>query len=244
METKIDWTLNSYQIIEVTDLPKSLARKFKRDAARLALRMSAAQEDLRYRDIFISKELMENIYQILSNVYLSGEMAQSLAQCNVHTFPNPSIDHFKIIFDSESEWAEPLQMGISETDSPVINDLLDEYDLVLENHEKWTDTEDIIVVRSKEPLNMAALANEFYNVEGVEEIDLGIPEVGGNDILIERQNDGWEIKYILKFGGTYIPGKGKQHTWTYLASDDGVITFVSETGDPIPSYMKCSLAKR
>ncbi|MFT5800931.1 MAG: hypothetical protein ACI956_000736, partial [Nonlabens sp.] len=36
-----------------TNIPKSLQRKFKRDAARLALRMEAKKEDLRYQSIFI-----------------------------------------------------------------------------------------------------------------------------------------------------------------------------------------------
>ena len=240
MQVHTDWALTSFTSTHTTDLPKSLVRKFKRDAARLALRMDAQQEDLSYQNILISKDLVENFYQILSNIYVNDEMAQSLAKCNIHTFPNPSIDHFKIIFDSNASWATPLQNGITETDSPVINDLLDEYDLILENHEKWTDSEDIIVVRSKEPLNIAALANEFQNIEGVVEIDLGIPEVGGNDIIIKRQSDGWQVDYVLKFGGTYIPGKGKQHTWSYKASDDGSIQFISDTGDAIPSYMKCS----
>ncbi len=239
-EPPIDWDLGLSIDASDSDLPKSLVRKFKRDAARLALRMDAAQEDLRYQNIEISKELVENIYQILTNIYLNDEMAQSLAKCNIHTYPNPSIDHFKVIFLNEVAWAEPLQMGISETDSPMINDLLDEYDLVLENHEQWTDNEDIIVIRSKEPLNMAALANEFYNVDGVVEVDLGIPEIGGNDITIERQNDGWKIEYILKFGGAYAPGQGKQHTWSYFASDDGSIQFIDDFGDAIPTYMKCS----
>lgn len=232
------------EVREPTELPKRLVRKFKRDAARLALRLDASQEDLRYQNIYIPKDNVESIYDVLSKIYLEDDLAQSLAQCNVHTFPNPSIDHFKIIFTSDIEWAEPLRMGVTETDSRAINDLLDEYDLVLENHEKWTDTEDVIIVRSKEPMNMAALANEFYNIEGVVEIDLGIPEVEGNDIKIERQPSGWKVEYILKFGASFVPGEGKQHVWTYLVADNGEVQFVEEGGDAIPSYMKCSAAKR
>ncbi len=228
----------------VTELPRRLIRKFKRDAARLALRMEAEQDDLRYGNIFIPSENVESIYEVLSLIYLNDETAQAIARCNVHTFPNPSIDHFKIIFDRNIDWATPLQDGITETNSQEINDLLDEYDLIIENHERWTDTEDIMVIRSKSPLNMAALSNEFYNIEGIVEIDLGIPEVGGNDILIERRSNGWEVSYVLKFGGTYIKGQGKQHTWSYLVSDSGTVTFKEEAGDPIPTYMKCSPTKK
>lgn len=230
--------LTSYSKKQVTEIPKSLERKFRRDAARLALRINAEQEELRYQNIVIPRSMMNDFYSILSNIYLQDETAKSIAKCNVHTFPNPSIDHFVVIFDKNVAWAEPLRQGISETSSEAINDLLDEYDLIIEKHVNWNDTQDAITIRSKEPLNMAALANEFYNVEGVAEIDLGIPKVGGNDIQIQRIGGGWEINYVLKFG-SYLNGGGKQHIWKYKAMDSGSVQFLLEEGDAVPSWMKC-----
>ena len=160
------------------------------------------------------------------------------AECNVHTFPNPSIDHLVLIFDRNIEWAKPLQEGISETNSFEINELLDDYDLIIEKHVQWNENQDAIIIRSKEPLNMAALANDFYNVEGVSTIDLGIPDIGGNDINMKRISNGWEVEYVLRFG-SYINGKGKIHIWKYNALDSGSIKFVSEGGDPIPEWMRC-----
>lgn len=222
----------------VNAVPMRLTRKFKRDAARLALRIEASKEDLRYQNIVIPKSNVENIYDILTNIYLKNETAQSISKCNVHTFPNPSIDHLVIIFDREIEWAEPLLDGISETDSDEFNALLEEYDLIIDKHVQWDDENDAITLRSREPLNMSALANEFYNIEGVKSIDLGIPKIGGNDINIQRINEGWEVQYILRFG-SYISGKGKSHIWTYNAMDDGNVHFINESGDPVPEWMRC-----
>ncbi len=222
----------------VSEVPMRLTRKFKRDAARLALRLEASKEDLRYQNIIIPKSNVENIYEILTNIYVKNETAQSISKCNVHTFPNPSIDHLVIIFDREIEWAEPLLDGISETDSDEFNALLEDYDLIIDKHVQWDDENDAITLRSREPLNMSALANEFYNIEGVKSIDLGIPKIGGNDINIQRINEGWEVQYILRFG-SYISGKGKVHIWTYNAMDDGNVHFVNESGDPVPEWMRC-----
>lgn len=222
----------------VNEVPMRLTRKFKRDAARLALRLEASKEDLRYQNIVIPKSNVENIYEILTNIYVKNETAQSISKCNVHTFPNPSIDHLVIIFDREIEWAEPLLDGISETDSDEFNALLEDYDLIIDKHVQWDDENDAITLRSREPLNMSALANEFYNIEGVKSIDLGIPKIGGNDINIQRINEGWEVQYILRFG-SYISGKGKVHIWTYNAMDDGNVHFVNESGDPVPEWMRC-----
>lgn len=223
---------------ESVNIPKKLTRKFKRDAARLALRMESKREDLRYLNIVIPRDNIESIYGVLANIYTSNEVAKSIADCNVHTFPNPSIDHLVIIFDREVDWAQPLRDGISETDNDEINDLLDDYDLIIEKHVQWNDTKDAITIRSKEPLNMAALANEFYNIEGVSSIDLGVPEIGGNDINIERVNNGWEVQYVLRFG-SYISGKGKMHIWKFKAHDNGKIELLSEGGDPVPDWMRC-----
>ena len=217
---------------------KSLARKFKRDAARLALRMEAKSEDLRYLNIEIPQDNVENIYLMLKKIYQSDPVAQSIAKCNIHTFPNPSIDHFMLIFDREVEWAEPLLDGISETDSDEFNDLLDEHDLIIERHVQWNETEDALTIRSNRPLNMAAVANEFYNIKGIKSIDLGIPEIGGNDINLWRKADGWEIEYVLRFG-SFVAGKGKVHIWKYKYLDDGSLKFLTEGGDPIPEYMRC-----
>jgi len=221
-----------------SEIPKRLIRKFRRDAARLALRMEAKEEDLRYQNILIPQDNIENIYHLLTSIYLTDETAKSIAKCNIHTFPNPSIDHIVLIFNRDVKWAAPLRDGISDTESPEINTLLDDYDLIIDKHVQWNDTQDAITIRSKEPLNMAALANEFYNVEGVQSVDLGVPEMGGNDINVKRVASGWEVEYILRFG-SYVAGKGKMHFWKYKVLDDGKVEFISEDGDPVPEYMRC-----
>lgn len=222
------------------EIPKRLIRKFKRDAARLALRMEAQNEDLRYLNINIPKVNIDNIYKVLTDIYRSDETARSITKCNVHTFPNPSIDHFVLIFDRNIGWADLLREGITETSSDDINDLLHEYDLIIERHVQWNDTQDAITIRSTEPLNMEALANEFYNIEGIKEIDFGLPKIEGNDIQIKRTAKGWEVDYILKFG-SHISGNGKTHIWQYQAMDDGTVKFITETGDPVPDWMRCEV---
>ena len=223
---------------ERTEIPKALTRKFKRDASRLALRMQSTNEELRYQSIIIPPDNIENIYNILTNIYVKDERAKSIAQCNIHTFPNPSIDHIVVMFERDIDWAEPLRDGVSETESQEINDLLDDYDLVIEKHVQWDDLRDAITIRSKEPLNMAAIANEFYNVEGVHEIDLGIPKISGNDININRIENGWEVQFVHIFG-SYISGEGKVHIWKYNVLDNGEVIFVSESGEPLPEWMRC-----
>ena len=144
-----------------------------------------------------------------------------------------------VIYDKTVDWAAPLRDGISETTSPEINDLLDEFDLVIEKHVQWDEAHDALTIRSRAPLNMAALAHQFTNIEGVTETDLGQPRLRGNDIQMQRTAAGWTLTYILRFGAPI--GDGKQHRWIFECGDDGNSTFLREEGDEVPSYLRCAV---
>lgn len=219
-------------------LPASIDRQFKRDAARMALRLDLEKEDARYLPVAISRDNINGLYRALSNIYLNDETGKSIARCNIRTFPNPSIDHIVVIFKRNVDWAAPLRQGITETSNKDMNRLLDQYDLVIEKYVQWNETQDAITLRSKEPLNMAALADQFSNINGVVQIDLGVPKFGGNDIKAKRITGGWEIDFIYAFGAT-AGGGGKQHIWRFKALDNGQVTLLKELGEPLPSWMRC-----
>jgi len=221
------------------DIPKDLIRKFQRDAARLALRIEAQKQDLSRLSINIPKGNIEVFFNILTQIYMQDETAKAIARCEVHTFPNPSTDQVTVIYDKNVEWAALLRQGLTEKGQSTINDLLERYDLRIEKHLQWNDTQDAIVVRSLEPLNMTALAKEFHALPGVSNVNLDVPTEMGNDIQIERINGGWEVNYIIRFG--QMPGESKSHIWTYHAMDDNTIRLANESGAPIPSWLRCDL---
>lgn len=219
-------------------MSRNLDRKLKRDAARLALRLGQG-EDLRFQSVHIPAREMTSLYESLLRMYRSDEDVRSIFRCNVHTRPDPSIDHMLVIFDRHAEWAEPLRAGRHETDSPTINGLLYDHDLIIEKHLQWDDTRDAISIRSKRPLNMASLANEFYNVDDVLEIDLGIAEGLSNDITAARTASGWRFTFELSFGALTDEGD-RAHTWLYEVTDAGNVAKVSEQGEPVPAWMRCA----
>lgn len=221
------------------ELPASLIRQYKRDASRMALRLEAEKEDLRYSSIFIPKDKTNAIYTVLANIWTKNETAKSIARCNVHTFPNPSIDNFIVIYKRQAEWAAPLRQGTNETTSPEINRLLSLYGLSIDKHVQWNETLDAITIRSRELLNMTALSQEFRNINGVVDIDMNIPKVAGNDIKIVRVSGGWEVEYIMRFGA--YAGDPKVHYWRFKASDNTTVSLLKEGGDPIPSWMRCNM---
>lgn len=223
-----------------SSIPPSIDRQFRRDAARLALRLDAEKEDARYLPAAISRENINSLYKALSNIYIQDETGKSIARCNIHTFPNPSIDHLVIIYKRNVDWAAPLHQGISETTNKEFNRLLDQYDLAIEKHIQWNDTQDAITLRSKEPLNMASLAAQFENIPGIAQIDLGLPKFSGNDIKAKRITGGWEIEFFYSIGGG-VGGANKTHSWKFKALDNGQVSLIKESGEPLPSWMRCDL---
>jgi hypothetical protein len=219
-------------------IPSSLDRQFKRDAARLALRLDAEKEDIRYLPIAISRDNINGLYKALCYIYQNEEAGKALAKCNVHTFPNPSIDHLVVIYKKNVDWAAPLRQGITETNNKELNQLLDKYDLAIERSMQWNDTQDAITLRSKEPLNMAALADKFRDIQGVVQTDLGSTKLGGNDIKAKRIGGGWEIDYVLSINAS------QQHTWKFKALDNGQVTLLKESGEPLPAWMRCDMPEK
>lgn len=222
-------------------ISKRLENKFRRDAARLVLRMDAEQEDLRYGAIQIRQSRIDQFYSILTKIYQQEETARSVAKCNVHTFPNVSIDYFVVVYKKDTDWAAPLKDDIAETDNEQFNKLLEMHDLSIVEHQKWTDTQDAVTIRSRNPLNITALANEFRNIAGVEDIDMGLPEIMGNDIELHRTPTGFRLDYILKVGGG-IGGEALQtHSWSWSIDSEGTVKFIEEKGAPVPEWMRCQL---
>lgn len=219
-----------------TAVPVSIDRQFKRDAARLALRLELEREDARTLPAAISRENLTGIHKALTAIYTNDETGKSLARCNIHTFPNPSIDHLVVIYKRNADWAAPLRQGITETTNKTFNNLLDQYDLVIEKHVQWNDAQDALTIRSKEPMNMAALATAFEQIPGIVQIDLGLPKFGGNDIKARRLTGGWEIEFVLQFGATNAT---KSHSWKYKVTDSGNVSLLKEAGDPLPAWMRC-----
>ena len=220
------------------ELPRHIDRKYRRDAARLTLRLEGQIEDYRYLGVEIPPSNVEMIYNALKNIYQKDNTARSLTDCNIHTFPDPAIEQLVVVFNKDQTWAKTVSQRTSEDHNQAIHDILQKYNLTIKKQFQWNEEQEAITIRSRKPLNMAAVANEFYNIDGIEEVDLGIPSVKGNDISVERTSEGWEFQFELLFGN-YLTGDGQSHRWKYLVTDNQEVKFMAEEGDPVPEWMRC-----
>ena len=222
------------------NVPKHIDRKYRKDAARLALRLEAQYEDFRYLSTEIPPQNIKMIFSSLKNIYMHDATAKTLADCNIHTFPDPAIERLVVIFEEGKIWNDASLASMNSTEYQTFNQVLLKYDLVIEKHFQWNGEQDAVTIRSRKPLNMAAIADQLTNIEGVESIDMGIPKTKGNDIQLTRKDNGWEVEFVLLFGN-HLMGDGQSHIWKYFAGDDGTVQFVEESGDPVPEWMRCKI---
>ncbi len=217
----------------VKDIPAEVIYQFKHDAARLALRSLG---DPNHQPVAIPEQLIQSYFDVLLTIYINNDVAKSIANCKVHTSSTPSTDYMKVIYERTIDWASPLRKGITTTDSRRINSLIEEHELIIESSQYFDARRDAIVIRATNPINMAAIANEFYNIEGVEQIDLGYDRNKNTDVSIQAIDKGWEVRYAVSFKEEQSI---QQHYWFYEVSRSGKVTLRSEGGAPIPEYMSC-----
>ena len=224
-------------------IPKSVEIKLQRDAARLALRAIASSGNLEYQHIIIPGYKIEELYGVLTILYKENATARAIEECDVHTFPDPSIDRMVVIFKKNARWAESIKRGGQMTGYDHLNGLLTKYKLNIEKFVRWDDVHDALILRAEEPLNMAALALVFLKIQDVVKVETGVPETTGNDIQVNPVSSGWEVSYLLRFGA-HINGTGKVHTWKFRVGSNGSVKFLGESGDQLPSWMDCAKVEK
>ncbi len=212
--------------------------KYKKDATRLALRLVSNDGDYHALNAEAPKEMVSSIYNALVAIHQSEHpMAKLVTRTHkLHTFPKPSVDRFFVVYKREAPWAKPLRLGDTSTDSEEINSLLDQYGLVIDKHVDWDEEHNSFNVKAKESLNIAPIANAFSSVEEIVLVDLLMPNGDGNDIEIVKLDNGWELKYMVKFDSC-ISGCKKKHIWTFKVIDGKQVIFVGESGDELPAWM-------
>ncbi|MEM9885056.1 MAG: hypothetical protein AAF849_04125 [Bacteroidota bacterium] len=226
-------SIDQFQSKGSANLPTDLRYAFRVDAARLSLR---AEQDLDNQNARVPSADFNLYYRLLTSIYASDDLAKEIAACGIHSANSISVDYVELIYDKKVSWANPLQEGIASIDHPAVNRLMEKYDLIIQSHRQISPREDAIIIRAAEPLNMSALTNTFYDLEGISKVDLGTNKKLSSDIQISPSDDGWDVHYLLYFEEDGVP---QQHIWVYHVNKKWEIKFLSETGAPLIEGLNC-----
>ncbi len=225
----------------VQKINKRIINQYKKDAARLALRIVEEDKSLDNAAVNVPKELVQGIFEALIAIHQSNlEMAEMVTDLHrIHTFPVPAVDAFLVIYEKDATWAKPLESGEKKTSHPVINQLSQKFNLNITKANNWDEEHRSLTFKSLEALNMTALAKTISTVEGVKMVKLPAPNGYGNDISAKKLNNGWEISYMINWDKC-MTNCEKQHKWIFNVSDNGIVKFVKEAGDTLPEWLAVS----
>lgn len=222
--------------------PPYLKEIYKKDATRLALRLLNVEQRLSQQTVKVPDELVTAVYNALVAVRLSdfGAVDTIARIYNVRTFPVPNVETLILVFEHDAPWVKPIKERKDTTGSVTINRIIRQHNLVMTRMVYLDEERAGLVLQSKEPVNMPALAHKFFTEEGIGSIEEVLPYGDGNDINIARTKTGWDVTYSVRFGNC-VNQCQKSFNWKFtVAGSDGKVAYVSGTGDVIPPWIASS----
>lgn len=222
------------------NITATIRNKYNADAVRLAVRMQ--QSGSSADQVLISEALIDRAMNALSAVYNSDLVARDtvVAQYDIHTLPYPEYDEFRVEVDTTQAWVKEWMQLKNTTNNPAIDNLMTTYGLSIEAFLPLS--VNFAVISSIDPINIAALVDDFEAIEGVINVQYDSNAIGGNDITIQNLGATTRVSYTVGYDNASSPGNctgacDKTRTWvfdTQVTDGNCSASFVESYGDPAP----------
>lgn len=216
-------------------VPEAVRDAYRDDAARLALRlMGGSAPDV----VDLPPEPSRSLYQALirvSNIPGLAARDSVVTLYQIHTFRMPDVRSLIVEVDSLAGWVSAWRQGEPLTGQPSIDHLMRQFELEVEHYQTYPAgwVHHWVRLKSRRPLNSAALAKQFLGIEGVLTASPAVPIGDGDDIAVSAQAGGWRLDYSVGYGDCPA-GCIARHYWTFVVQPDGRVTYVGSRGDPTP----------
>ena len=220
-------------------LPDYLKDVYKRDAARIAIRLLNKEQRLSKQTVIVPEELVEAVYNAMVAVRISDYNAIDTiaAKYNVRSFPVPNVENIILVFEHDDERLENLKRRRQDSlDDPEFNALMRKYDLKIARLAYLDEERAGMVLFAHNPINIPALAYQMFMIEGIGSIEEVLPYGDGNDIEIERTKTGWDLTYSVKFGNCTNQCQ-KRHDWKFSVDEEGAVAYHGSSGQVIPPWI-------
>jgi hypothetical protein len=224
--------------VDDSRFPNYLKQIYKRDAARMSIRLLNEELRLSKQTIQIPEELVQAIYNAMVAVRTSnyGSVDTMSNQYYVRTFPVPNVEKIVLVAEHDAPWLEPLKHREDTTGDVQINNIIREHNLFISKLVHLDEERVALVLQSRQPINVPALMMHFFMSEGIGSIEEVLPYGDGNDISIQRTKIGWELVYSLKFGDCSFQCQ-KYRSWSYSIQEDGSVSYNGSSGHTIAPWI-------
>lgn len=219
------------------NVPEGLRSAYREDAVRLALRHLQETEHPDRHEVRVPDDAVQPFYDALIHVYnAEGLPARDsvVDLYRVHTFRYPELRSLVLNVYPDAPWLPALREGVRPVGEPKLDELLEEYDLeFVRYHDLVTFVYDLVVLRAREPLNVAALAALFVGIDRLEGAWANGAVGDGNDIRAGVEPESWLLHYSTGFGDCPAGCISRYH-WVFRVHTDGRVTYEGGHGEPPP----------
>lgn len=232
--------------VDDSRFPSYLKQIYKRDAARMSIRLLNNELRVSKQTVQIPEELVQAVYNAMVAVRTSdySSIDTITNQYYIRTFPVPNVEKIVLVAEHDAPWLEPLRQRQDTTGSVAMNAIIKEHHLVLTKLVHLDEERVALVLQSSEPINIPALMMRFFISEGIGSIEEVLPYGDGNDISIMRTKTGWDLVYSFKFGDCSFQCQ-KFRNWSFSVEEDGSVNYNGSSGYTIPPWnTKSKDAKR
>lgn len=216
-------------------VPGAERDRYRLDAARLALRWASEGRRLETLPVEIPEDARRSLYAALLHVHAATDLParDTVVEVHaVHTFPRPELREVLIIAEADAEWVAAWERGERLTGYEPVDVLVRGWDLEPVRFHAWS-TGPGAVLRSARPLNVAALAARFEEIEGIRSARPNGAVGDGNDIEAESESGGWRLDYSVGWGDCPA-GCIHRHHWLFRVKTDGTVRFLESRGPAVP----------
>ena len=224
--------------VDDSRLPNYLKKIYKRDAARMSLRLLNNELRVSKQTIQIPEELVQAIYNAMVAVRTSdySSIDTITNQYYVRTFPVPNVEKIVLVAEHDASWLKPLKQRQDTTGDLQINNIIRENNLIISKLVHLDEERVALILQSRQPINIPALMMRFFTAQGIGSIEEVLPYGDGNDISIQRTQTGWDLVYSLKFGNCSLQCP-KYRNWSYSIEEDGSVSYNGSSGHTITPWV-------
>jgi hypothetical protein len=214
-------------------VPEPVRGAYLEDASRLALRdLLAGGSD----EISIPQDRVQAYYDALvlvHNATLIPARDSVVDVYQIHTFPQPTTRSLYMIVAGDQQWAQRLALDSVPTGNAIVDQLLSDYDLSCDHVWNLSTGELLIVLRSADPLNIAALAPMFGSAPGVRSSQPNGAGGDGNNITGSVAESRVRLDYSVG-DGDCPAGCISRRFYHFAVNADGTVDYLGASGSPPP----------
>lgn len=183
----------------------NMRSKYEKDAIRLALRLQ--QNSISAEEVQIPEALIDRILEGLVAVEKSESLPRDtvVGRYMIHTLPYPAYDELTVEVDTTQAWVKEWMQGNSLTGYPPIDNLMNTYGLQMDGYFSLSVNFAVIKAPNNKPLNIAALAQKFADIEGIINTDFEDTGGDGNNIEVADMGTSLTLTYTVGYDALGAP---------------------------------------